>query len=147
MRARGLCLKSKQRTLSSLDLSLSKSRFLSEATAEKTVTRPDESERTPLRIRSIPSGHGYFLYSLKEELSEVFTVYDNFFDAAKFTTKSTRLVIDTRYFSSTYRTSHRVLLAFTQLCRFARQKFLPWVWEHVESLYVRSPGLEQQECP
>ena len=56
------------------------------------------------------------------------------------------LITDTRYFSRMYETRRRVLLAFSQLCRFARQKFLPWVWEHVQSLCVRLPGLGQQEC-
>ena len=49
------------------------------------------------------------------------------------------------YFSDEYATRHRVLLAFTQLCHSTRQKFLPWLWEHVQPLYVRSPetrGLE-----
>lgn len=39
-----------------------------------------------------------------------------------------------------------MLLAFTQLCRSTRGKFLPWLWEHVQSLCVYLPGLEEQEC-
>jgi len=39
-----------------------------------------------------------------------------------------------------------VLLVFTQLCRSTRRKFLPWLWEHVQSLCVRSPGLNELEC-
>ena len=43
-------------------------------------------------------------------------------------------------FSSVYRTRQRVLLALTQVCRSMRQKFLPWLWEHLQYLPGRSNG-------
>ena len=55
-------------------------------------------------------------------------------------------VMETRYFSRKYEARHRILLVFVQLCRSTRQKFLPWLWEHVQSWCVRSPGLEGREC-
>ena len=79
MWARGSRSKREQ-ALPSTDRLRSKLRFLSERQhhfGENGYIRPDES---PLGIRSIPSGRGYCLYSLRE----VFTV--SFFDAAKFTT-------------------------------------------------------------
>ena len=60
--------------------------------------------------------------------------------------QSSRSVIDTRYFSREYEARHRILVAFVELCRSTRQKFLPWLWEHVQSLCVHSPGLEGQKC-
>lgn len=57
-----------------------------------------------------------------------------------------RSITDTRYFSREYQGRHRVLVAFVQLCRSTRRKFLPWLWEHVESLCVHSPSSEGQEC-
>ena len=37
-------------------------------------------------------------------------------------------------FSNAGETRHRVLLAFAQLRHSTRQKFLPWLWEHLQSL-------------
>ena len=45
------------------------------------------------------------------------------------------------HFSHAYGARHRILLAFTRLCRSTRRKFLPWLWEHVQSLCVHLPGL------
>jgi len=60
--------------------------------------------------------------------------------------QASRSVIDTRYFSREYQARHRILVVFVELCRSTRRKFLPWLWEHVQSLCVHSPGLEEQEC-
>ena len=51
-----------------------------------------------------------------------------------------------RYFSRSYEARHRILIVFVQLCRSTRRKFLPWLWEHVQSLCFRSPGLEGRQC-
>jgi hypothetical protein len=52
----------------------------------------------------------------------------------------------TRYPFRAYKARHCILLAFTQLCRSTRQKFLPWLWEHVQTVCVYSPGLKEQDC-
>lgn len=57
-----------------------------------------------------------------------------------------RSVADTRYFGREYGARHRVLVVFVQLCRSTRQKFLPWLWEHVQSLCVYPSSPERLEC-
>lgn len=59
------------------------------------------------------------------------------------------VVVTTRHLPRKYAARHRMLLTLTQVCRDMREKFLPWLLEHVQSLCVHtgseSDG-EKREC-
>ncbi|KAF9647265.1 hypothetical protein BDM02DRAFT_3117408 [Thelephora ganbajun] len=105
--------------------------------------------RRRVQVQGEPVNQTSLIFQLPDEI--FINIFSNFFGLRleyayyRIFLHNKRFMIG-RYFGHGYETRRRVLLAFTQLCRSTRRKFLPWLWEHVQSLCVCLTALDEQGC-